>query len=215
MAYGVPSPFGSLLLNTPQDTTGSFASVNDAPGPSSGASQILSSLPQGAFPTMLGSIWPTKDSSGNCVVYKYVKWNPASGTGVSLGSPVYYTDLTRTVVSDLPADAATYKASSDSSTGSFAGVSLATNGSPPTTGNGIWIQVGGFFTFDATNAMSASVVKGDRGVLAGTSAATVPTIDKWTKIAAGTVLTVIDSAAVTAYCLSATTAFLVNGLGWA
>jgi hypothetical protein len=178
--------FGHLIIPTPQVTTGDPTTVNDA------AAQIP-----------VGSIWFTKDNSGNSVAYQYVQFNPTAPGAFANGTPVYYKDGSRTVVTDTPSEAATYAAASDSAIGSFAGVLL--NGSV-TAGNFCVIQKAGVFSFGA-GAMSAAVVKGDRGVLSNAANA-APTADKWTRVAAGTAFGTSDAAQAVCYCLSASTAFL-------
>jgi len=152
---------GRTLDFTPQITTGDVATVNDA-------------TPQND----LGVIYLTVDASNNLVKYKYVKMGatvPATGTA---GAPVYYTDATRSIVTNTVTEAFSHATSSFGANGSFAGLLLNAS---VTNGYYIWILVEGYF---ASVTAPASVVKGDVLVCSNT-AASAPTDNTLVRVAAG------------------------------
>lgn len=115
MAVGVPSWYGHLIIPTPSLTTGNVGNVFDVVG-----NNAVPPVPPGA-------IWFTKDPGGNTVEYQYVKLNSSSAGNWAPGTPLFYRDGTRTLVSDYQNDAATYVATTATHYGSFAGVLLNQN----------------------------------------------------------------------------------------
>jgi hypothetical protein len=103
-----------LIIPTTQVTTGNVYTVND---------QVANSA---VPPIPPGSIWFTKDVAGNCVEYQYVRLasSNTSGNNWAPGSPLYYRDFTRTVVSDFANDSATFVSGTCAFVSSFAGVLL-------------------------------------------------------------------------------------------
>jgi hypothetical protein len=122
---------------------------------------------------------------------------------------VYYTDQTRTIVSPIVADAATYLVASCSTLFSFAGITMGAT-IPAAAGDFIFIQSGGF---SDKILMPASTVAGDILVLSNV-AANLPTINVFIRVAAGTDLGIVKAAFA---CVFVTTIAAVGGglgSGW-
>ena len=215
MAVGVASYSGHLIIPTPQITTGNVYTTNDLVG--------NAAVP----PVPPGSIWFTKDIGGNCVEYQYVRLasSNTSGNNWAPGSPLYYRDFTRTVVSDYANDAATFVNTTCAHVSSFAGVLLnqsAVNGGnnanasdsyvviqkagviPIQTGNG---QVGN------ANSVSQLMAAGNFGYLAASNTS-LGYQDQWITANASfpPIGVANNSAPLIAYitAISATQAFLVG-----
>jgi len=187
--------YGSLIMQTPVLNTGQgdFTLVDDAK--------------QKNFP--LGGIYIYADSSGWPRIIKYVEWNPSTTPAYYQGAPVYYTDQTRTIVSPIVADAATYLVASCSTLFSFAGITMGAT-IPAAAGDFIFIQSGGF---SDKILMPASTVAGDILVLSNV-AANLPTINVFIRVAAGTDLGIVKAAFA---CVFVTTIAAVGGglgSGW-
>jgi len=163
MAVGVPSPYGHLIIPTPQVTTGNVFNVQDVV-----ANNYAPPIPPGA-------IWFTKDSGGNTAEYQYVQFrSSANGNNLCPGSPLFYRDYTRTIVSDTLADAASYVASTSAGAASFAGVFLLNIGSI-VTGNMnsaandtyIVIQKNGVISIGNNSSGNGNAMAGGAGIAVG------------------------------------------------
>ena len=168
---------GKLIYPTPQITTGNWATVNDS-----------------VAQNKVGGIYPSYDSKNRPIWIKYVQFNPTAAAAMVAGAPVYYKDLTRTIVTNTVTEAASHVALSCRANQSLAG--LLGNASA-TVGYFIFILVKG--PFDAIS-VPAATVSGDL-LIASNAAATVPTDNVFARVAAGTAPAISEWAG-SGYCVS-------------
>ena len=130
----------------------------------------------------LGGTYTFFDSSGYPRRIKYVQYSPSATGTWAQGGFCFYTNLGRSIVSTVVADALTYKSGSYSSACfSLAGVLL--NASEPSAkGDFTWIQVEGY---NAKILLPNGTAVGD--ILVASNAANAnPTADTWVGIHTGT-----------------------------
>jgi len=161
-----------------QSGGGDFTLVSDAPAPTQ-AAQISAQL---------GLCYLFLDLLRRPRAVKYVTYNPTAAGSKAQGSPLYYKDNTRQVVTDNAAEAVTASVGHPEALFSFAGVQLGT-AALMVVGNAVWIQNGGFCD---KIAAPVGTVATDILVLSN-SAAAAPTNNVYLRIAAGTDLTLIKA----------------------
>lgn len=181
-----------LFAKTPvfQSGGGDFTAVNDTT-PVAG---------------MLGQIYAFLDSSGRPRVIKYVTYNPTAAGSKAQGSPLYYKDVTRQVVTDNEAEAVTWVTTTCSALFAFAGILLNTAANTVAT-DGLWIQIGGFC--DKVKAPASTVV-GDILILSN-AAGSEPTSNLFIRIPAGTDVTLVKSVFAVVFVLTALSGGFVQG----
>ena len=171
--------YGHLIMPTPI--------VNSSGGDFS----LVADTDQANYP--LGGVYIYPDSSSRPRIVKYVRYDPTTAATWTQGAPLYYKDHTRTVVTNVVAEAETYLVTSCSSLNSFAGIGM--NASDPTDGKYIFIQTGGFS--DKIN-MPASTAVGDILILSN-AAATAPTDNTFVRVAADSDVTLLRAIAAIVY----------------
>lgn len=169
---------------------------------------LLSTVADAAAANTPGSKIFVMDLSGNQTSFVYA--GTTNLTGIAAGVPVYWTNVSRTTVSDTATSAVTAATSSDAAIFSAAGVSISAL--PTTAAPYAWFCCGGYLS---SVPIPSSAKVGDLLVLS-TSAAVAPTNDVWARVAIGTNLSTPEQIS-TLYCVvtsaaqTPTTSALVMG----
>lgn len=184
-------------MKTPSITAsqGDYTAVNDA----------FASNPQN---NPLGGIWIFPDSNGAPRTIKYVQYKPTSAATWTQGAALFYTDYTRTIVTNKNSEAATYLVSTCAAIHSFAGLSL--NATAPTVTNFIWIQVAGY---NANITMPASTTAGDK-LVCSNAIGTSPTDNVLVRVAGGTTVGMIEALLAIIFVTTAAASGGGLGAGW-
>jgi hypothetical protein len=145
---------------------------------SSALSDLLSAVVDATPTNNPGSKIFVQDIAGNMTSFVYAY--TVGLTAIAVGSPMFWTSVARTTVSDTLASAVTYAATADSAIQSAAGVAI--NATPTTAAPYAWLICGGYM---AGVPVPSSASVGDLLVLSN-AATTVPTADAWVRVAKGT-----------------------------
>ena len=176
-------------------------------GPST-LSNLLADVADATATNNPGSKIFVQDVSGNMTSFVYA--NTTALATIAVGVPMYWSDVTRTTLTDTVASAVTYAASSDAAIHSAGGVAL--NALLTTAAPYGWFCCGGAIS---SVPIPSSAKVGDLLVLS-TSAAVAPTNDTWVRVAIGTNLSTPEQIS-TLYCVvtsaaqTPTTSVLVMG----